>query len=47
MIKTKFVIFSEKRFTEADKEGILMAIKDLYKEKGIQRTTYIEEKVDV
>ena len=46
MIKTKFVIFSEKRFTESDKIGILKAIQDLYEEKNINNA-YIEEKVDV
>lgn len=43
MIKTKIVLLSKYRFSEADKAGILGAIKDLYKHKEIQ-DSYIEEK---
>ena len=46
MIKTKFVIFSENRFTEADKAAIINAIKDLYEDYNIE-SYYIKEEIDL
>lgn len=47
MIKTKFVIMSERRFTETDKLAIIMAIKDLYKDDIKVKDYYTEEKTAV
>ena len=45
-IKTKFVFFSEKRFTAADKAAIINAIKDLYEDYNIE-SYYVKEEVDL
>lgn len=44
MIKTKFIILSERRFTDTDKLSVINAIKDLYKDDIKIKEYYTEEK---
>jgi len=44
MIKTKFVVLSEKRFFESDRLAVKMAIESLYKDDIKIKDVYIEER---